>query len=292
MKAGATMGMAMTEKQGGSDVRANTTRALGVAGDEAELVGHKWFCSAPMSDAFMTLAYEDAGLSCFLVPRWRPDGERNAIEIQRLKDKLGDRSNASSEIEYKGAWARRVGEAGRGVATILQMVQLTRYDCVLGTAGMMRRALTEAIWHVGHRTAFQKMLIDQPLMRATLADVAVEVEAAMALAWRLGEALDEGDVRFARLAIPAAKYWVTKRCPPSSANASRPTAGPDTWRRGRCRASSVNRRSTPSGRARAMSSPSMCRGLLAASLKSWKGSGPNSPRSPVSIRRSTPMPRR
>jgi putative acyl-CoA dehydrogenase len=213
MKAGATMGMAMTEKQGGSDVRANTTRALGVAGDEAELFGHKWFCSAPMSDAFLTLAYEEAGLSCFLVPRWRPDGERNAIEIQRLKDKLGDRSNASSEIEYKGAWARRVGEAGRGVATILQMVQLTRYDCVLGAAGVMRRALTEAIWHVGHRTAFQKKLIDQPLMRATLADVAVEVEAAMALAWRLGAALDEGDVRFARLAIPAAKYWVTKRCP-------------------------------------------------------------------------------
>jgi putative acyl-CoA dehydrogenase len=211
------MGMAMTEKQGGSDVRANTTRAEIVGDDEALLTGHKWFCSAPMSDAFLTLAYEEAGLSCFLVPRWRPDGERNAIEIERLKDKLGDRSNASSEIEYRGAWARRVGEAGRGVATIIQMVQLTRFDCVLGAAGLMRRALVEAMWHAAHRTAFQRRLIDQPLMALTLADVAIEVEAAIALAWRLGEALDAEDDPtqglFARLATPAAKYWVTKRCP-------------------------------------------------------------------------------
>ncbi|MGH7022736.1 MAG: acyl-CoA dehydrogenase family protein [Caulobacteraceae bacterium] len=212
-KRAATMGMAMTEKQGGSDVRANTTRAVALSGDEAELIGHKWFCSAPMSDAFLTLAWEDAGLSCFLAPRWRPDGGRNAIDIERLKDKLGDRSNASAEIEYHGAWARRVGEPGRGIATIIQMVQLTRYDCVLGAAGLMRRALVEALWHVAHRTAFQRRLIDQPLMRATLADVAIETEAAMALAWRLGEALDEGEEAFARLATPAAKYWVTKRCP-------------------------------------------------------------------------------
>jgi putative acyl-CoA dehydrogenase len=215
-KTAATMGMAMTEKQGGSDVRANTTRAVAIGGDEAELVGHKWFCSAPMSDAFLTLAWEEAGLSCFLVPRWRPGGERNAIQIERLKDKLGDRSNASAEIEYHGAWARRVGEAGRGVATILQMVQHTRFDCVLGAAGVMRRALTEALWHCAHRTAFQRRLIDQPLMALTLADVAIEVEAAMALAFRLGGALDDGaapgEAAFARLAIPAAKYWITKRC--------------------------------------------------------------------------------
>jgi putative acyl-CoA dehydrogenase len=217
-KRAATMGMAMTEKQGGSDVRANTTQAVAVSGDEVELVGHKWFCSAPMSDAFLTLAYEPVGLSCFLVPRWRPDGERNAIEIQRLKDKLGDRSNASSEIEYRGAWARRVGEPGRGVPTIIQMVQHTRFDCVLGAAGVMRRALTEALWHVAHRSAFQRRLIDQPLMAATLADVAVEVEAAIALAYRLGAALDaagdSGEAAFARLAIPVAKYWITKRCTP------------------------------------------------------------------------------
>jgi putative acyl-CoA dehydrogenase len=164
-KIAATMGMAMTEKQGGSDVRSNATRAVTISDDEVELVGHKWFCSAPMSDAFLTLAYEDVGLSCFLVPRWRPDGERNAIEIERLKDKLGDRSNASAEIEYHGAWARRVGEGGRGVATIIQMVQHTRFDCILGAAGLMRRALVEALWHVSHRSAFQRRLVDQPLMR-------------------------------------------------------------------------------------------------------------------------------
>jgi len=216
-KLGATMGMAMTEKQGGSDVRANTTRAIGLGGDEVELVGHKWFCSAPMSDAFLTLAYEEAGLSCFLVPRWRPDGTRNQIEIERLKDKLGDRSNASSEIEYHHAYARRIGEAGRGVPAIIRMVQHTRYDCMLGAAGVMRRALVEAFWHTAHRTAFQRKLIDQPLMAATLADLAVEVEASVALSYRLGRALDSGgderEAAFARLATPIGKYWITKRCP-------------------------------------------------------------------------------
>ena len=216
-KLGATMGMAMTEKQGGSDVRANTTRALSLGGDEAELVGHKWFCSAPMSDAFLTLAYEEAGLSCFLVPRWRPDGTRNPIEIERLKDKLGDRSNASSEIEYHHAYARRIGEAGRGVPAIIRMVQHTRYDCMLGAAGIMRKALVEAFWHTAHRTAFQRKLIDQPLMAATLADLAVEVEASIALSYRLGRALDaagdEREAAFARLATPIGKYWITKRCP-------------------------------------------------------------------------------
>jgi putative acyl-CoA dehydrogenase len=216
-KTAATMGMAMTEKQGGSDVRANTTRAVGTGGDEVELIGHKWFCSAPMSDAFLTLAYEDAGLSCFVVPRWRPDGARNQIEIQRLKDKLGDRSNASSEIEYHHAYARRLGPAGRGVPTIIQMVQHTRYDCMLGAAGVMRKALAEASWHAAGRTAFQRKLIDQPLMAATLADLTVEVEAAIAMCWRLGRALDAAgdaaEAAFARLLTPIGKYWVTKRCP-------------------------------------------------------------------------------
>ena len=216
-KTGATLGMAMTEKQGGSDVRANTTRAISLGGDEVELVGHKWFCSAPMSDGFLTLAYEEAGLTCYLVPRWRPDGTRNRIEIQRLKDKLGDRSNASSEIEYHHAWARRVGEPGRGVPTIIRMVQHTRYDCMLGAAGIMRKAHIEASWHAAHRTAFQRRLIDQPLMAATLADLAVETEAAIALCFRLGAALDaagdETEAAFARLATPIGKYWITRRCP-------------------------------------------------------------------------------
>jgi putative acyl-CoA dehydrogenase len=216
-KTGATLGMAMTEKQGGSDVRANTTRAISLGGDEVELVGHKWFCSAPMSDGFLTLAYEEAGLTCYLAPRWRPEGTRNRIEIQRLKDKLGDRSNASSEIEYHHAWARRVGEPGRGVPTIIRMVQHTRYDCMLGAAGIMRKAHIEASWHAAHRTAFQRRLIDQPLMAATLADLAVETEAAIALCFRLGAALDaagdETEAAFARLATPIGKYWITRRCP-------------------------------------------------------------------------------
>jgi len=216
-KRAATMGMAMTEKQGGSDVRANTTRAVKQGDGAYELVGHKWFCSAPMSDAFLTLAYTDAGLTCFLVPRWRPDGERNAIEIQRLKDKLGDRSNASSEIEYRGAWATRVGEEGRGVRTIIEMVALTRLDCIVGSATQMRQACALAAWHVQGRSAFQKKLIDQPLMRAVLADLALDVEAAVALAFRLAMALDAADnpheAAVARIGLPLAKYLVTKRAP-------------------------------------------------------------------------------
>ena len=216
-KRGATMGMAMTEKQGGSDVRANTTKAARQADGSYLLTGHKWFCSAPMSDAFLTLAYAEGGLSCFLVPRWRPDGERNAIEIQRLKDKLGDRSNASSEIEYRQAWAQRVGEEGRGVRTIIEMVQLTRFDCVIGSAAQMRQAVALAAWHVGRRVAFQKKLIDQPLMRAVLADLAIDVEAAVALTFRLARALDAKDdaheAALARIGLPLAKYLVTKRAP-------------------------------------------------------------------------------
>lgn len=213
-KAGVTIGMAMTEKQGGSDVRANTTRAE-PAGEDGwyRLTGHKWFCSAPMCDAFLTLAYAEGGLTCFLVPRWLPDGERNAgFRVMRLKDKLGDRSNASSEIEYHGALAQRIGAEGRGIATVIQMVQHTRLDCVVGSALQMRGALAQALWHASHRLAFQRRLIDQPAMSAVLADLAVESESATALAMRLAQAFDEDDT-VARLLTPIAKYWVCKRAP-------------------------------------------------------------------------------
>ncbi|MFZ5610490.1 MAG: acyl-CoA dehydrogenase family protein [Pseudomonadota bacterium] len=219
-KAGATMGMAMTEKQGGSDVRANTTqaKALDARRDEFTLIGHKWFCSAPMCDAFLTLAYSDKGLTCFLVPRWTPEGKRNRIFIQRLKDKLGNRANASSEIEYHGTWARRVGEEGRGVATIIDMVHHTRLDCAVGSASLMRAALVQAVHHCRHRRVFQKTLIDQPLMQNVLADLALEVEAATLLAFHVADAFDASDddpaVRgYARLAVAIAKYWLGKRAP-------------------------------------------------------------------------------
>ena len=212
------VGMAMTEKQGGSDVRANTTRARPLADGDYELVGHKWFCSAPMSDAFLTLAQTDRGLSCFLVPRMLPDGARNPFRIQRLKDKLGNRSNASSEIEFPGTWATRIGDEGRGLPAILEMVHHTRLDCVSGSTGLMRQALFQALHHAQHRQAFGKRLVDQPLMRAVLADLALEVEAATALMLRLARAFDEapGDPAaraFARLATAVAKYWVCKRAP-------------------------------------------------------------------------------
>ncbi len=213
-KAGVTIGMAMTEKQGGSDVRANTTRAVRTGEDGwFSLTGHKWFCSAPMCDAFLTLAYTEEGLTCFLVPRWLPDGTRNTgFRVIRLKDKLGDKSNASSEVEYHGALAQRLGPEGRGVATIIQMVQHTRLDCVIGSASQMRAALAQALWHTSHRTAFQKQLVDQPLMANVLADLALESEAAMALGMRLAQAFD-GDEPLARLLTPVAKYWVCKRAP-------------------------------------------------------------------------------
>ena len=214
-KAGVTIGMAMTEKQGGSDVRANTSRADPVADGDGwyRLTGHKWFCSAPMCDAFLTLAYAPGGLTCFLLPRWLPDDRRNAgFRVVRLKDKMGDRSNASSEVEYHGALARRIGEEGRGVATILRMVQHTRLDCVVGSAGQMRAALAQALWHTAHRSAFQKRLVDQPAMAAVLADMAVESEAATALSLRIAQAFDERDP-LARLLTPIAKYWVCKRAP-------------------------------------------------------------------------------
>jgi putative acyl-CoA dehydrogenase len=228
-KGSAIAGMAMTEKQGGSDVRANTTFATplngGGAGAEYELQGHKWFCSAPMSDMFLVLAQTDEGLSCFLLPRILPDGSRNAFHIQRLKDKLGNHSNASSEIELHGAWARMVGEPGRGVPTIIEMVGHTRLDCVIGTAAGMRVAVVGAIHHASYRSAFGKTLIDQPLMRNVLADLCIESEASTALAMRLARAYDEAHADadagenssdaqlFKRLATAVGKYWTCKRAP-------------------------------------------------------------------------------
>ena len=217
-KAGVTIGMAMTEKQGGSDVRANATRAErmpGAGGRAYRLTGHKWFCSAPMSDGFLTLAYAPGGLSCFLVPRIAPDGERNRIQVMRLKDKLGNKSNASSEIEYHGAYAELLGEEGRGVNVIIDMVHHTRLGTIAGTLGIMRRGLAQALHHASHRRVFQKTLIGQPLMEAVLADLALEYEAAVALTMRVARAFDgadESERAFARLAVAVAKYWLTKRC--------------------------------------------------------------------------------
>lgn len=221
-KRGVICGMAMTEKQGGSDVRANTTRAepvdSGGPGAAYWITGHKWFCSAPMSDAFLMLAYTSKGLSCFFVPRWRPDGVRNTILIQRLKDKLGNRSNASSEIELDHAWGRMVGEEGRGVRTIIEMVNHTRLDCVIGSAAAMRQALAQAIHHCRHRSAFGKRLAEQPLMQNVLADLCLESEAATVAMMRLARAYDEAhrdpqQRAFARLATAVVKYWVCKRTP-------------------------------------------------------------------------------
>ena len=220
-KAGVTIGMAMTEKQGGTDVRANTTRAYPAGtpgrGQAYELVGHKWFCSAPMCDAFLTLAQTDKGLTCFLLPRHRPDGERNQFYIQRLKNKLGNWSNASSEVEFRGALAWMVGEEGRGVPTIIEMVSMTRFDCMLGSSALMRQALTQAVHHCSYRKVGGQLLRDQPLMRNVLADLALESEAALALTMRMGHALDHGhderEHKFARLVTAVGKYWICKRAP-------------------------------------------------------------------------------
>jgi len=226
-KTGALVGMGMTEKQGGSDLRANQTRAEPVGGrgpaQPYRLTGHKWFLSAPMCDAFLVLAQAEAGPTCFFLPRWTPDGERNAVRIQRLKDKLGNRSNASSEVEFDGALGWAVGDEGRGIPTIIEMANSTRLDCALGTSGLMRQAVAQAAHHASSRTAFQKKLIDQPLMQNVVADLAVEVEAAMRLALRLARAYDSPtdpvEVAFARLVTPAAKYWICKRGPVLAAEA-------------------------------------------------------------------------
>lgn len=221
-KRSALMGMAMTEKQGGSDVRAGTTVGESMGGRAYQLTGHKWFCSAPMSDAFLVLAHTrnggtDEGLSCLFVPRILPHGMRNVLRIQRLKDKLGNRSNASAEIELDGTVGFLVGEAGRGVRAIIEMVQRTRLDCVLGTAAGMRQSLAEALWHTRGRRAFGALLVDQPAMTAVLADLALEYEAAMLSSLRLARLFEAGasdrDVALRRLATPVSKYWVCKRGP-------------------------------------------------------------------------------
>ncbi|MCX5143704.1 acyl-CoA dehydrogenase family protein [Streptomyces sp. NBC_00338] len=217
-KAGALLGMGMTEKQGGSDLRAGTTRAEPLAAEgEYLLTGHKWFCSAPMSDGFLVLAQAPGGLTCFLLPRVLPDGTRNVFAIQRLKDKLGNRSNASAEVEFDGTWVRRIGEEGRGVRTVIGMVAATRLDCVTGSAALMRQAVAQAVHHATYRSAFGGVLADKPLMRNVLADLALESEAATVLAMRLAAAYDAGtenEAAFLRIAVPTAKYWVTKRCTP------------------------------------------------------------------------------
>ncbi|MDI5971720.1 acyl-CoA dehydrogenase family protein [Streptomyces sp. SL13] len=216
-KSGALFGMGMTEKQGGSDVRANTTRAVPLAEDGSyALTGHKWFCSAPMSDGFLVLAQAPGGLTCFLLPRVLPDGTRNTFAVQRLKDKLGNRSNASSEVEFSDTWVRRVGDEGRGVATIIEMVAATRLDCVSGSAATMRQAVAQAVHHATYREAFGGRLADKPLMRNVLADLALESEAATTTALRLAASCDlddEHERALRRIAVPVAKYWVTKRCP-------------------------------------------------------------------------------
>ena len=218
-KAGATLGMGMTEKQGGTDVRANRTVAEWSAADEAyRLIGHKWFLSAPMSDGFLVLAQASEGLSCFLVPRWRPDGTLNAIQFQRLKDKLGNRSNASAEAEFLGASGFLVGQEGRGLRTILEMVTLTRLDCAVASAGLMRSAVVEAVHHARYRSVFDKTLIEQPLMQRVLADMALDAAGAIALAMRLAEAFDKAadddlEQTYARLITPVAKYWICKSAP-------------------------------------------------------------------------------
>ena len=223
-KSGVLIGMFMTEKQGGSDVRANSTIAVpegDATGPAAPylLTGHKFFCSAPMCDAFLVLANtEDMGISCFLVPRWRPDGSRNGLYIQRLKDKLGNRSNASSEMEFQDTYGVMVGEEGRGIRTIIDMVTGNRLYCAMSSAGLMRQALVQALHHTTHRSAFQKKLIQQPLMRNVLADMALEVEGSLALGLRVAQAMDnaaqdEGEAAFARIGTAVAKYWSCKRAP-------------------------------------------------------------------------------
>ena len=216
-KRGMTLGMGMTEKQGGTDVRSNTTQAVR-DGDAYRITGHKWFMSAPMCDAFLVLAQADDGLTCFFMPRFRPDGSVNAIQFQRLKDKLGNRSNASSEVEFFDAHASRVGDEGRGIRTIIQMVQLTRQDCATASAGLMRSGLAHALHHTRHRSVFQKHLADQPLMQAVLSDMALHVEASTALVMRLCRSFDRGpddplEAAYMRLLTPAIKFWVCKSAP-------------------------------------------------------------------------------
>lgn len=260
-KAGVLMGMGMTEKQGGSDVRSNTSSATpvgsGGAGGEYLLTGHKWFMSAPMSDAFLVLAQADEGLSCFLLPRFTPDGEVNRIHIQRLKDKLGNRSNASSEVEFDEGWCRLVGEEGRGIANIIDMVAATRLDCVTGSAALMRQAVSQAAHHSLHRVAFGSALIEKTLMLNVLADLEVETEAAVLFMMRLAGTfdradLDEHEALVRRILTPIAKYWVTKRCSEVVREAVECLGGNGYVEDRSCPGSFENRHSMPSGRARGM----------------------------------------
>src|SRR4029079_8462693 len=216
-KGGMTLGMGMTEKQGGTDVRSNMTRAERTA-DGYRITGHKWFMSAPMCDAFLVLAQAEQGLSCFFMPRFVPDGSINAIHFQRLKDKLGNRSNASSEVEFHGAYGEWIGEEGKGIRTIIQMVQLTRQDCAIASDGLMRSGLAHSLHHAPHRSVFQKHLADQPLMQAVLSDMALHVEASIALVMRLCRAFDRAphdvsEAAYMRLLTPAIKYWTGKSAP-------------------------------------------------------------------------------
>lgn len=217
-KKGLTIGMAMTEKQGGSDVRANSTVAYPMGSDSAnipiwELIGHKWFCSAPMSDGFLVTAQADRGVSCFLVPRWKPDGSKNPIQIQRLKDKAGNVSNASSEIEFRGAFAWQVGKEGRGIPTIIEMVSLTRFDCMVASSAIMTSAIQQALHHTAGRRAFGQTLNQQPLMKNVLADLALEAEAALAISMRMANALDNNESALLRIGTAIGKYWICKRAP-------------------------------------------------------------------------------
>jgi putative acyl-CoA dehydrogenase len=291
-KRGLLAGMSMTEKQGGSDVRAATTRAVpeGDAG-HYRLTGHKWFTSAPMNDLFLTLAQAPGGLSCFVVPRVLPDGQRNAVSVLRLKDKLGNRSNASGEIEYDGALARRLGEEGRGVPTILEMVTMTRLDCVLGSAGQIRAGLSQAAYYAAHRRAFGRRLIEHEAMAAVLADLAVESWAATLTGLRLADLVDDRSPAAAtllRLALPAAKFWICKRAVPVLAEAlENAWAATATWRPSRWPGCCARRRSTASGKARARSPRSMPCAPWAAARSARRRCWPNWPARPVGTRRST-----
>ncbi len=260
-KTAVTLGMGMTEKQGGTDVRAATTRAepvgAGGPGGEYIVTGHKWFMSAPMSDAFLVLAQAPGGLTCFLMPRFLPDGSINPLRFQRLKDKLGNRSNASSEVEFHGCHAWAIGEEGRGVATIIEMVTHTRLDCAVASAGLMRLALANAIHFAEHRTVFQKKLVDQPLMGQVLADLALDVEGAVALSFRLARAFDRVQDQRAsawrRMMTPVTKYWVCKIAPAMVAEAMECLGEAVTWRRRRSPGFIARCRSTRSGRVPATS---------------------------------------
>ena len=271
----------MTEKQGGTDVRANATKAApagnGGPGAEYIITGHKWFMSAPMCDAFLVLAQAPGGLSCFLMPRFLPDGTVNALRFQRLKDKLGNRSNASSEVEFQAAHAWLIGEEGRGVPTIIEMVTRTRLDCAVGSAGLMRLALANAIHHCRHRTVFQKPLVDQPLMQQVLADLALDVEAATALSFRLARSFDRASDAHAaawrRLMTPVTKYWVCKIGPALAYEAMECLGGNGYVEEAPARAASIaSCRSTPSGRAPATSWRSTCCACCSASPRRSRSS--------------------